>query len=166
MPCNIFVPMRRILLVGFTLIFTTACMYNQVFEKNHTFAKRQWTSKEVPSYTFNITDTLSNYMVYATLRHTDAYPFSNLWLQVETVLPGETKAIESKVELTLSQQDGKWLGRGMQDIREHQIPLTPQGSPVHFSKSGTYTMRLKQLMRQDPLPEMMSVGVRLEKVSH
>jgi gliding motility-associated lipoprotein GldH len=79
-------------------------------------------------------------------------------------LPGETIPLSSNVELTLAQADGKWLGRGMQDIREHQIPLTPQGSPVHFSKTGTYTMTLKHLMRQDPLPELMSIGVRLEKI--
>jgi gliding motility-associated lipoprotein GldH len=166
MPCNIFASMRRALLFGLTLAFFSACIYNNVFEKNYDLPKRQWPSKDMPSFTFDVKDTLSNYMVYATLRHTDAYPFSNIWLQVETVLPGETKPIESKVELTLSQQAGKWLGRGMQDIREHQIPLTPQGSPVHFSKPGKYTMRLKHLMRQDPLPEMMSVGIRLEKITH
>jgi gliding motility-associated lipoprotein GldH len=85
-------------------------------------------------------------------------------LNVATTLPGESIPLSSNVELTLAQADGKWLGRGMQDIREHQIPLTPQGAPVHFSKTGTYTMTLKHLMRQDPLPELMSIGVRLEKI--
>ena len=163
MPCNIFAPMRWIfpVLMLFTL---SACLYNDVFEKNTSFSARRWPAKEAKPFVFTITDTSCNYMVYATLRHTDAYPFSNIWLQVETVLPGTKQALNSNVELTSAQSDGKWLGRGMQDIREHQIPLTPQGAPVHFSKTGTYTMRLSHLMRQDPLPELMSIGIRLEKI--
>lgn len=165
MPCNIFAIMRWILLVLLTSSLS-ACLHNDVFEKNNAFPKRQWSFKEPMKYVFNITDTTSNYMVYATLRHTDAYSFSNIWLNVETCLPGEAKPLSSNVELTLSQSDGKWLGRGMQDIREHQIPLTPQGSPVHFSKTGSYTMVLKHLMRQDPLREIMSIGIRLEKIKN
>lgn len=156
--------MRWILPVLFTLSLS-ACLNNDVFEKNTSLANRHWLLNDSKSFVFNINDTLSNYMVYATLRHTDAYPFSNIWLNVATTLPGESKPLSSNVELTLAQADGKWLGRGMQDIREHQIPLTPQGAPVHFSKSGTYTMTLKHLMRQDPLPEIMSIGVRLEKIN-
>jgi gliding motility-associated lipoprotein GldH len=163
MPYNIFAIMRWILPVVLTLCLS-ACLHNDVFEKNNSLPNRQWSLKEPQSFVFTINDTLSNYMVYATLRHTDAYPFSNIWLNVATTLPGETIPLSSNVELTLAQADGKWLGRGMQDIREHQIPLTPQGSPVHFSKTGTYTMTLKHLMRQDPLPELMSIGVRLEKI--
>ena len=155
--------MRWIIPVLCTLCLS-ACLYNDVFEKNTSFPTRQWSSKETKQFVFNITDTVSNYMVYATMRHTDAYQFSNIWLGVETTLPGETKPLSSNVELSLAQSDGKWLGRGMQDIREHQIPLTPQGAPVHFSKVGTYTMSLKHLMRIDPLPEVMSIGVRLEKI--
>ena len=163
MPYNIFASMRWIIPV-FLFLGLSACVYNDVFEKNTSFPNRSWSSKESKQFVFTITDTVSNYMVYATLRHTDAYPFSNIWLTVETTLPGETKPLSSNVELTLAQTDGKWLGRGMQDIREHQIPLTPQGAPIHFSKTGTYTMALKHLMRKEPLPEIMSVGVRLEKI--
>lgn len=163
MPCNIFAPMRWIFPI-IMLFGLSACLHNDVFEKNTSFATRKWPAKEAKRFVFTINDTLSNYMVYATLRHTDAYPFSNIWLNVETILPGTTSPLSSNVELTLAQSDGKWLGRGMQDIREHQIPLTPQGSPVHFSKTGTYTMRLSHLMRQDPLPELMSIGIRLEKI--
>jgi gliding motility-associated lipoprotein GldH len=66
-------------------------------------------------------------------------------------------------ELTLlDPKTGKPLGKGLGDIFDHQIVALPN---YRFQKSGTYTIKLKQYMRQDPLPDVMSVGVRVEKAS-
>jgi hypothetical protein len=44
------------------------------------------------------------------------------------------------------------------------MPLTKNGGAMHFSQTGQYTISLKQIMRMNPLPEIMSMGIRLEKV--
>jgi gliding motility-associated lipoprotein GldH len=98
------------------------------------------------------------------MRHTEAYPFSNLWLKTNTRLPDGKSTGYLNTEIPLAEESGKWLGRGMNEIWEHKMPLTKNGGAMHFSQTGQYTISLKQIMRMNPLPEIMSMGIRLEKV--
>jgi len=55
---------------------------------------------------------------------------------------------------------GEPLGDGAGDIFDHQVlGLKNQV----FPQNGTYTIKLQQYMRRDPLPGIMAVGVRVEK---
>lgn len=139
-----------------------SCIPSNVFEKNFSFKNHNWDQKVTPQYTFDITDTTSNYGIYVTMRHTDAYPYANIWLNIETTSP-DKKTVVQKVELPLAESSGKWLGQGMDEIYEHKISLT-KNSPSHFDQKGKYTITLKHIMRENPLPQIMSIGVRLEKV--
>jgi gliding motility-associated lipoprotein GldH len=145
----------------FVVVLMTSCLRSNVFEKNVAIRNHQWNENYRPSFTFDITDTLSDYSMSFNMRHTDAYPFSNIWLRIKTAFPGVDTATETKIEVPLADLEGKWLGRGMNEIWEHQMLIA---SPLRFSKTGTYTITLQQIMRSNPLPEVMSVGIRLEKI--
>jgi hypothetical protein len=47
----------------------------------------------------------------------------------------------------------------MDDIYEHRIPLAPEQN----LKAGTYTFTIEQIMREDPLKNVLNAGLRLEK---
>jgi hypothetical protein len=49
----------------------------------------------------------------------------------------------------------------MDDIYEHRVLIQPE---TKFTKPGTYSFTLEQIMRDDPLLHVMNVGVRVEKV--
>ena len=51
----------------------------------------------------------------------------------------------------------------MGEIWEQRLLLNMDGAPLHFSKPGLYHLQLRQLMRTNPLPDILSVGIRLEK---
>jgi gliding motility-associated lipoprotein GldH len=51
----------------------------------------------------------------------------------------------------------------MDDIFEHRIAFTLDVQRFSFSKSGDYTFSLEQIMRDDPLDNIMNVGIRIEK---
>jgi gliding motility-associated lipoprotein GldH len=61
-------------------------------------------------------------------------------------------------ELQLATNE-KWLATGMDDIYEHRIKLT---DPQYF-KAGVYHFSIEQIMREDPLENVMNVGLRVEK---
>jgi gliding motility-associated lipoprotein GldH len=61
-------------------------------------------------------------------------------------------------ELSLATNEG-WLGSGMDDIYEHRIKLT---NPQYW-KAGNYHFTIEQIMREDPLENVMNVGLRVEK---
>ena len=50
----------------------------------------------------------------------------------------------------------------MGEIYEQRIPVS-FGDSVSFNKKGSYQVSMEQNMRINPLPEIMNVGLRLEK---
>ncbi len=136
-----------------------ACNSLGLFEKTVAFPSRAWSSSNIPSFQFTITDTTALYYIFAVMRHTDAYHFNNIWLNVRTISPGNTSGIQ-QVNLKLGDNAKGWLGSAMDDIIEHRILLTKY--PVKL-KQGNYTFMLQHIMREDPLKNVLNAGIRVEK---
>ncbi len=68
---------------------------------------------------------------------------------------------KQQLDLRLATDEKGWLGSGMDDIFEHRILIT--AAPEPLNRAGIYTFRLENIMRVDPLPEVMNVGIRVEK---
>jgi len=145
------------LLITF-MIINTGCDKNRVYEKNVTIDKYVWDSKFKPSYTVDISDTSALYNLYVNIRHAEIYPFQNIWLLIETKFPDSTNA-SKRIEIMLANDEGKWFGEGLGDIWDYRSMIQEQ---AYFNKPGTYVFTLEQNMRQDPLPGIMSVGIRIE----
>jgi gliding motility-associated lipoprotein GldH len=143
----------------FFVSFITACETIDVFEKNVRIPNHEWSNSFRPEISFEITDTTSLYNIYVVLRHTDAYRYKNIYMNIYTHVPGDTVS-KARVDLQLATDDKGWLGSGMDDIFEHRI-LISKGT---FRKSGLYKYTLEQIMREEPLQHVMNVGIRVEKV--
>ncbi|MCD6063428.1 MAG: gldH [Flavipsychrobacter sp.] len=146
-----------------TALFITGCVPSPYYQKDHTIPGNQWSSQYKPSFKFEITDTMSAYNVYFIIRHTEAYSFSNIWMWVYTKQPGDSTFQRLRVEIPLAEPSGKWLGKGMGEIWEQRLPMTKDGAPMVFNKAGIYEMQFEQNMRVNPLPEILQIGLRLEK---
>lgn len=144
-----------------SLILVASCGSVDVFEKNVSIPDHEWSSSFKPEIAFEVTDTASLYNIYAVVRHTDAYRYNNMYMNVYFQAPGDTVRKE-RVDLRLATDDRGWLGSGMDDIIEQRI-LIPQ-KPVKFPRSGVYKFTLENIMREDPLQHVMNVGIRVEKV--
>lgn len=147
-------------LIIFYSLFVISCTTVDVFEKNITIPKHAWRSSFKPEIRFEIKDTLARYSIYAVIRHTDAYRYKNIWINMYMQMPGDT-LIKQRLDLRLATDDKGWLGTGMDDIFEHRILVTQQ--PVSLKASGSYLFRLENIMREDPLEHVMNVGIRVEK---
>jgi gliding motility-associated lipoprotein GldH len=139
-----------------------ACSQTEVFEKNKSIPKHQWYYDLKPSFDFIIKDTTALYNLYIVLRHTDAYRYNNIWLNVGTQSPGDTIKYQ-RFDLQLGTDATGWEGTGMDDIWELRKSITR--GPFKFNKAGTYKFSVAQIMRENPLPEIISIGVRVERVN-
>jgi len=137
-----------------------ACNTIGVFEKTDAFGGHAWPSSSRPSFVFDIQDTSAYYNLYAVLRHTDAYHYNNIWLSITSIAPGDT-AITMQQSFKLGDNKLGWLGTTMDDVIEHRMLIT--GKPVKLKK-GSYTFILQQIMREDPLLNVLNAGIRVEKV--
>ncbi|AXY76425.1 gliding motility lipoprotein GldH [Paraflavitalea soli] len=159
---------RQFHILPFTLLISSflviaSCTTVDVFEKNVAIPNHAWSSQFKPEITFEIKDTTSLYDMYLVVRHTDAYRYKNIWVNIGMQAPGDSVAVSKSLELQLATDSKGWLGTGMDDIFEHRILITPAQRP-QLLKKGLYRFRLTNIMREDPLEHVMNVGIRVEKV--
>jgi gliding motility-associated lipoprotein GldH len=157
MCCN-----RLIIILLSAILLTAGCIPSNTFEKNESITHHRWDKNDPKTYEFDISDTISKYLMFVTFRHTDAYNFSNVWLRVETITP-DGKSSKQKVELPLMESTGRWTGKGMNEIYEHKIRVSGN-SFTTFDQKGSYKIKLHQIMRENPLKHVLSIGVRLERI--
>jgi gliding motility-associated lipoprotein GldH len=140
--------------------FFSACQTKQLYEQSTIYPNHTWASKQVNEYSFLITDTTSAYNVFFVIRHHNAYHYKNIWLQLQTIAPDNT-ATKQSLNLNLADDVKGWLGTGMDDIYDQRIPVNT--TPVYLKK-GLYKFAFAHTMREDPLENILSTGVRVEKV--
>lgn len=140
----------------------TSCSQTDVFEKNTDIPGHKWQYAQQPVFDFSISDTAALYNLYIVLRHTDAYRYNNIWINAGTQSPGDSVRFQ-RFDLQLGTDAGGWEGNGMDDIWELRKSIT-QG-PFKFKKKGNYKFIVAQIMRENPLTGIMSVGVRVEKIN-
>jgi gliding motility-associated lipoprotein GldH len=142
-------------------LWLSSCDTIDLYERVVPIPGHQWQSSFKPAFTFHIKDTAIPYQVYLIVRHTNQYKYNNIW--VNLYAKGPVDSVQKfNLELPLASKDG-WLGSGMDDIFEHRIAFTLDPERFRFARSGDYTFTLEQVMRDDPLPQVMNVGVRIEK---
>lgn len=149
-----------LLVAGF--LYLASCKQIDVFEKNTVIPNYEWRSQFSPAGNFIIADTVAEYNIYLVLRHTDAYSYNNIWLNIGLQAPGDS-LYKQKVNLSLGDDANGWEGTGMNDIWEVRKLLN--GKPRRFKKAGNYNFSISQIMRDDPLTNIVSIGMRIEKKS-
>ena len=154
---------RTAVLLLIVCMAVISCRQLDVYEKNVSIPAYQWKQNFAPGFDFEISDTSSQYNIFIVLRHTDAYRYSNIWLNITGMMQNKDTLVRlPHVELQLGKEDKGWEGTGMDDIWEVRKPITK--GPVQFKKAGLYHFTVAQIMREDPLLNVMSVGVRVERV--
>jgi gliding motility-associated lipoprotein GldH len=139
--------------------FFISCTQVDVFEKNTKIPGIKWDSNFPATGTFIIEDTLASYDLSLVLRHTDAYMYNNIWVNVGLQSPGDSMYFQ-KIDLSLGTDATGWEGTGMNDIWEVRKPLAQN---KRFRKKGEYRFSIFHIMRDNPLLHVMSVGMRVEK---
>ena len=139
----------------------TACDPNRVFEQNTDFATSSWDVQQKPAFTFAIEDTAARYDIYFNVRHASAYGYYNLY--VKHTLTGPAGAVGPPLlhqMLLMDAKTGEPKGSGTGDIYDMQLLALPR---QRFAAPGNYTLTLEQYMRQDQLPGLMAVGIRVAR---
>ncbi len=149
-----------LLLLIIYCLFVGSCTQIDIFEKNTVIPKYEWQPGFTAKGDFIISDTSSAYNIYLVLRHTDAYQYNNIWLNIGLQPPGDSMRV-NKVNLVLGDDANGWEGTGTNDIWEVRKLLN--GAPRRFKQGGKYSFSISQIMRDNPLLHIMSVGLRIEK---
>lgn len=148
----------------FILIFIigcsfVGCQYDVLYEKNIPVNTYQWNILDTLRYDIEIKDSLQKYDLSISIRHRDQYDYTNLYINIHTLLPNGTTKSEL-VSLPLCDESGNWLGKCSGDICFSRILLMKK---IQFPITGKYRFYITQEMRQQDLKNILDVGMRLEK---
>lgn len=148
-----------VLIAIIAVLLSAACDQQRVYEKNTEIPEYIWDKDHVLKFSVDISDTISVHNIYINVRNASGYQFNNLFLFVTTRAP-KGGVVKDTVELTLADDNGRWLGNGLGDIWDNQIPYKKN---VRFPYKGVYIFELQQAMRVTRLPFIMDAGIRIEK---
>ncbi len=148
-----------VLAIILCLLVFASCDSNRIYEQNETIPESGWNTDDVKKFEVEIKDPATPVNFYINVRHADGYPYSNLFLFIKTNLPGGKASVDT-LECMLADEKGKWLGSGVGDIYDNQIPFKRN---VRFPQAGKYVFEIQQGMRTDGVPLIMDVGLRIEK---
>jgi gliding motility-associated lipoprotein GldH len=148
---------KALILLIFPLI--QSCEDQRFFEEYISIPDSKWEASKHANFEVSIEDTAANYDFFINIRNTASFPYSNLFLFINTYFP-DGRASRDTVELFLADNEGKWLGQGSGRIYDNRVLFKRN---VIFPLKGTYVFEVEQAMRQEVLPEIMDVGLRIEK---
>lgn len=143
-------------LVAVSCLALPSCKKLDLYQKLKWFPEQSWSSSDTASFQFNIEDS-SFYKIYFVVRHTDAYHFNNIWLNMQVQDPDTIYTLRREFILA---DNSRWMGSGMGDVFEHRLAFS--NTPSRF-KPGSYRFKMAPAMREDPLENIINVGIRLER---
>lgn len=148
-----------ILLALSLTVLLQGCDQQALLDRNEAIDDRGWSYEVMPAFELEISDTTAMYSMQLNLRHTGEYAYSNLFLMIHVISPGED-TVSNRYEFTLAAPDGRWLGDGAGNIYTYRIPFEDS---TRFSRAGLYRIQLEQNMRDPVLKGIEDVGLFIEK---
>lgn len=143
----------------FSVVSTLVSCHNSVLKDEFSPIPNQaWNYSVTPSFDVKVTDKDASYRLKVNLRITTDYRYSNLFVLVSQVHPDQRQQTK-RIELTVADKDGRWLGKGVGSLYSYQITYDKN---YHFPDTGTYHFKIEQNMRDSPLKGVSDVGICIE----
>ena len=142
------------------IFFVLSCKNDQKEEYYHVFENKQWNTDSIVKFEMENLDTSLTYDLYAMIRHTTNYRFQNLFLFTEIQGKKDT------LEISLSEKNGKWNGRGFGDVKELKIKIANNirfGQGLMDDISFEQAMRYQDLEKINELQEILAIGITIQK---
>ncbi|UMQ40427.1 gliding motility lipoprotein GldH [Chryseobacterium sp. Y16C] len=119
----------------------------------------KWGKKQEQKFNLEISDPQNPKNIIFVVRNNNEYPYSNIRFIVNfTNLQNKKKDVDT-LNYVLAKPNGEWLGTGFGDTKEifFQYKLN-----YKFPEKGKYEIGVIQAMRNDNLPGIEDLGVKIE----
>jgi gliding motility-associated lipoprotein GldH len=148
-----------VILLPCILFCFAGCSSGTIFDNTKSIPDNVWKSDQIIRFDVPMADTVGIYKFYLNLRHKTSYRYANIFLFINTTFPDGRQARDT-VECILADPSGKWVGKGISNIRDNQV-LLRRG--LRFPKKGNYIFEFEQAMREPALEGVMDIGLRITR---
>lgn len=141
-------------LLALAMWLLTACHSDIVYSRFSPISSGEWHKDSIKHFEVQIADTDASYRTIVYVRHTERYPYQNMWLFIGDSLHCDT------IEFYLADDRGQWLGDTHSGFIEMAVLLDENR---HFADTGVYVWDIRQGMRDSLLRGVTDVGLEISK---
>ncbi|MCR9182317.1 MAG: gliding motility lipoprotein GldH [Flavobacteriaceae bacterium] len=141
-----------------------SCQSNEIHSDFVTLPNH-WSLEQNLEFIIPEIDSLTNYNIFFTVRNTNEFKFSNLFLIAAIHFPNG-KVVQDTLEYQMANPDGTWLGTGNR-VKENKLWYKEN---IRFFEEGNYRIKLRHAMRNNAsimgvnkLEGITDVGIIIEK---
>ena len=146
--------MRKFLIGIIAGLSLSACSDTIVYSRFSSMKSGEWHKDSAVCFDYQIENTKVPYTMILYVRHTERYPYQNMWLFVDNA--GKTDTIE----FYLADDRGRWLGDQHHGFIEMPVLLE---DAKQFADTGVYHLSVRQGMREEVLQGISDIGFEVSR---
>ena len=152
--------LKNSLFVLFSACLLTACNENTVYHSYQSLPDEGWGKSDTLSFQIPITDSIPTTLrLFAEVRNRIEYPYHALHLFISQNLQDSTVWRTDTIAFSLADSTGRWTGHGWGSIYQSETFI----KSVLPLRSGNYTIKVINGMKDEKLQGLSDVGIRIEK---
>lgn len=144
--------MRKYIYIALAVLFLCSCGRDIRYSHFIPITSEKWHVDSVLRFDYFIDDAAAEYQVILYMRHTDRFPYQNMWLFTREGAQQDT------IEFYLADDRGQWLGDKKHGFVEMPVLLEENR---HFADTGHYCLEIQQAMRDTLLRGVTDVGLEI-----
>jgi gliding motility-associated lipoprotein GldH len=148
---------KLLALVAAALMMATSCQSRHNESSQYQFIDSDgWAYGDTLTFSPELSTPIADGCLTLSLRHTNEYIYSNLWLEVTTTDSLATRV--DTINVVLADELGRWQGRG--------IGTDFQNTDTLFSRirlRRPVTIKVRHIMRVDRLTDIEQVGIAFKE---
>ena len=150
---------RNFILLMLATLMLSSCE-KVIFSANQPIKTAGWHKDSIATFQWEITDTqIVDCDMLLFLRHTQSYPYQNIWLFLDYYYPFSDTCVRDTIEFYLADDRGVWLGNGFGNMKEMPVLLQSNFTPA----LGIYKISIQQAMRDTVLRGISDIGICIKQ---
>lgn len=162
-------PIRRSLKLNILIILSiiltvinTSCNNQEIYYRFQELKDAEWIQTDTIRFDIDSTAFELNkpYDLTIELTNNVNYPYQNIWFFVRENIGNDSVFTNREKEFQLADEFGKWHGSGFGTLYQTSLPL----SKITFKEKRNYRIKLVHGMRDQRLPGIEKVGIRISPI--
>jgi gliding motility-associated lipoprotein GldH len=151
---------RKIIPLLLTVLFFSSCQRKSYYHQSKTVSDLGWSINQVLGFNDSLSSDVPEVVHFEiNLRHTNLYPYQNIWLYVHTKSSDGTTRMDS-INLKLIEPNGRWLGSGWGSLYDISYRL-PDLTIKKTNPKRWFKIDIQHGLRDNQLPGVEDIGIRL-----
>ena len=152
---------RKVIPSFIFVLLLISCKNDNYFQKSETISQPGWALNQIISFNDSLNSNAPEKLhLEINIRHTNIYPYQNIWLFVQT--KGSDGSVrKDSVNWTLSEPNGRWLGAGWGSFYDVSYQLKDIVIHKTKGKKRWFSIEIQHGLRDEHIEGIETVGVRL-----